>query len=327
MSHLFKRRLNGRRSIIAVSKPAIFTILSLSLTCVQAGAQTRPDLSGTWTASTDTPASVGAAPTPILGAKFELKHSGDNLTMIRIVRDVATSVQYTLDNREIRSRLPAPLCMGQAESIETAAWDGSSIVLTIVGSMPAGATTPNKLSVRRVLRLEAPDRLVVEGTMGAAETAKTVGTVYKRSTETLSAPEPKSIAPKVKATIGQMGWLAGTWVGTLGRNTIEERWTPSAGGAMIATARTMRDGLMGQFEFLCIVERDGGLVYQAMPNGRQPATDFALTAMDANSVTFENPMHDFPKVVKYVLQPDGTLEATISGDPKQRALTYSFKKQ
>ena len=262
-----------------------------------------------------------------MGARFELKHDRDILTMMRIVRDVATSVQYTLDNREIRSRVPAPLCMGQAESIETAAWDGSSIVLTIVGSMPAGATTPNKLSVRRVLRLEAPDRLVVEGTMGAAETAKTVGTVYKRSTETLSAPEPKSIAPKVKATIGQMGWLAGTWVGTLGRNTIEERWTPSAGGAMIATARTMRDGLMGQFEFLCIVERDGGLVYQAMPNGRQPATDFALTAMDANSVTFENPMHDFPKVVKYVLQPDGTLEATISGDPKQRALTYSFKKQ
>ena len=93
MSHLFKRRLNGRRSIIAVSKPAIFTILSLSLTCVQAGAQTRPDLSGTWTASTDTPASVGAAPASILGPKFELKHSGDNLTMIRIVRDVATSVQ------------------------------------------------------------------------------------------------------------------------------------------------------------------------------------------------------------------------------------------
>ena len=89
----------------------------------------------------------------------------------------------------------------------------------------------------------------------------------------------------------------------------------------------MRDGVMGQFEFLCIVERDNGLVYQAMPNGRQPATDFALTAMDANSVTFENPLHDFPKVIKYVLQPDGTLEATISGDPKQRAITYSFKKQ
>ena len=283
-----------------MSKAVLAVLFTFSITTAQATAQTRPDFSGTWTASTDAPANAGAAPSPVMGARFELKHDRDTLTMTRIVRDVATSVHYTLDNREIRSRVPAPLCMGQAESIETAAWDGSSIVLTIVGSMPAGATTPNKLSVRRVLRLEAPDRLVVEGTMGAAETAKTVGTVYKRSTETMSAPEPKSIAPKVKATIGQMGWLAGTWVGTLGRNTIEERWTPSAGGAMIATARTMRDGLMGQFEFLCIVERDGGLVYQAMPNGRQPATDFALTAMDANSVTFENPMHDFPKVVKYV---------------------------
>ena len=310
-----------------MSKLVVFTVITLTLTVVRAAAQNRPDFSGTWAASTDAPANVVAAPSPVMGAKFELKHDHDNLTMVRVIRDVATSVQYTLDSREIRSRVPAPLCMGQAESIETASWDGTSVILTIVGSMPAGATTPNKLNVRRVLRLESPDRLVVEGTMGAADTAKTVGTVYKRSADTLSAPEPKSIAPKIKATIGQMAWLAGTWGGTLGRNTIEERWTPAAGGAMLAMARTTRDGLMGEFEFLCIVERDGGLVYQAMPNGRQPATDFALTSMDANSATFENPMHDFPKMVKYVLQPDGTLEATISGDPKQRALTYTFKKQ
>jgi hypothetical protein len=299
MSLFFKLPLRLRSSIFVVPKALIFATVSL-LVATQADAQSKPDFSGIWTASTDAPASVGAAPSPVMGAKFELKHGGDNLTMIRIVRDVASSVQYTLDNREIRSRVPAPLCMGQSESIETAAWDGASVVLTIVGSQPAGATAPTKLNVRRVLRLEAPDRLVVEGTIGAAEAARTVATVYKRSTEALTAPEAKSISPKVAAKIGQVGWLAGTWVGTLGRDTVEERWTPSAGGAMMATARTMRDGLMGQFEFLCIVERDNGLVYQAMPNGRQPATDFALTAMEGKSVTFENPMHDFPKMIKYV---------------------------
>ena len=49
---------------------------------------------------------------------------------------------------------------------------------------------------------------------------------------------------------------------------------------MLAVSRTLRDGLMSAFEFLCIVERDGGLVYTAMPNGRTPATDFTLTKID-----------------------------------------------
>ena len=52
---------------------------------------------------------------------------------------------------------------------------------------------------------------------------------------------------------------------------------------------------MSAFEFLCIVERDGGLVYQAMPNGRSPATDFTLTTIDADNAIFENPAHDYPE--------------------------------
>jgi hypothetical protein len=38
-----------------------------------------------------------------------------------------------------------------------------------------------------------------------------------------------------------------------------------------------------------------------------------LTAIDDSSATFENPSHDFPKMIRYALKPDGTLEATISG--------------
>ena len=78
---------------------------------------------------------------------------------------------------------------------------------------------------------------------------------------------------------------------------------------MLAVSRTLRDGLMSAFEFLCIVERDGGLVYTAMPNGRTPATDFTLTKIDDTSATFENPAHDFPKMIRYTKRPDGSLEA------------------
>ena len=96
---------------------------------------------------------------------------------------------------------------------------------------------------------------------------------------------------------------------------------------MLAVSRTMRGGVMSAFEFLCIVERNGGLVYQAMPNGRQPATDFTLTSIESNSLTFENPAHDFPKMIRYTLGPDGTLEAIVSGTAQQKPQTFRFKRQ
>ena len=130
-----------------------------------------------------------------------------------------------------------------------------------------------------------------------------------------------------KARIDQLAWLGGNWVGTTDTGSVEERWTPPGGGVMLATARTLRGGVMRDFEFLCIVERSGGLVYQAMPAGRQPATDFVLTKIEGQSVTFENEQNSFPKMIRYTLTTDGTLEAVISGTEKQKPQTFRFKKQ
>src|SRR6185436_874849 len=124
-----------------------------------------------------------------------------------------------------------------------------------------------------------------------------------------------------------VAWIAGTWVGTTGPTTYEERWTPATGGSMLATSRTLRNTAISEFEFLCIAERNGSLVYTAMPNGRSPATDFFLTRVDDTSATFENPAHDFPKMIRYAKRPDGSLEATISGQANQRAITFVFKRQ
>jgi len=131
---------------------------------------------------------------------------------------------------------------------------------------------------------------------------------------------PKATA----ATIAQVGWMEGTWVARKGGVTVEERWTPPAGGAMLAVSRTIKDGRMAGFEFLRIVERDGGLVYVAQPGGTPP-TDFTLTAVSENSATFENPEHDFPKVIRYTKRPDGSLEARV-GDGGAKDETFSFRK-
>jgi hypothetical protein len=153
-----------------------------------------------------------------------------------------------------------------------------------------------------------------------------VATIYKKSND----PPPAVSPPPVKvaaASLSQMSWLSGNWAGTSGTTATEERWTAATGGAMHAVSRTMRATSLTAFEFLCIAERHGGLVYTAMPNARTPATDFFLTAIDATSATFENPLHDFPKSIRYVLKPDGALDAIVSGEAGQRSTTFTFRKQ
>jgi hypothetical protein len=130
--------------------------------------------------------------------------------------------------------------------------------------------------------------------------------------------------PPARATISQVAWLGGAWAGEANDVAFEERWTPSAGGAMLAVSRTIKGNRMVAFEFLRIVERNDGLVYIAQPNGRPP-TEFVLTAVTAESATFENPAHDFPKVIHYAQRPDGTLEARVS-DGGRRAETVVFRR-
>src|SRR5687768_7829693 len=128
--------------------------------------------------------------------------------------------------------------------------------------------------------------------------------------------------PPVRASISQLSWLAGAWTGGGGPVTLEERWTRAAGGAMLAVSRTIKGDRMVAFEYLRIVERDGTLVYIAQPNGNPP-TEFRLSAITADSATFENRAHDFPKVIAYAKTADGTLEARVS-DGGQKGETFRF---
>ena len=132
-------------------------------------------------------------------------------------------------------------------------------------------------------------------------------------------------APPARAAIDDVAWMAGTWVSVDGARTVEEHWTSPAGGAMLAVSRTIVGGRLTEFEFLRIVERDGRLVYVAQPNGRAP-TEFAVTRVGSRSVTFENPEHDFPKIIHYTARADGTLLASIAGAGGARARSWVFSR-
>jgi hypothetical protein len=132
-----------------------------------------------------------------------------------------------------------------------------------------------------------------------------------------------------KATIGDTAWLVGAWVGTRGAEgttSIEERWSPPLGGAMLAVSRTVSRGKMTGFEFLRIVERDGGLVYIAQPGGAA-ATEFVLSELSETRAVFDNPRHDYPKRIVYELSAEGHLSATIGFTKGGTPRRFEFKRE
>ena len=173
--------------------------------------------------------------------------------------------------------------------------------------------------IRRKFRMTA-DGLLVSIVVDPPEGTEAFG-IYRHA-EDIPLPAP------AKAAIADLAWLAGAWVGTRSSgSSIEERWSPPLGGAMLAVSRTVNtSGKMVAFEYLRIVERDGGLVYTAQPGGKTP-TEFVLTELTATRAVFDNPRHDYPKRIVYELSGEGGLIATIGqlkgGIPRR----FEFKRE
>lgn len=161
--------------------------------------------------------------------------------------------------------------------------------------------------IRRSFRI-TPDGLLVSVAVDPPAGKESVA-LYRHAQD-IALPTP------AKALIGDLAWLAGAWVGTRSSgSSIEERWSPPNGGAMLAVSRSVNTkGRMSAFEYLRIVERDGGLVYIAQPGGAR-ATEFVLTELGTEigprRAVFENPRHDYPNRIVYELSPEGRLSATI----------------
>ena len=240
------------------------------------------------------------------------------MTVVRPVRDFSVSTDTGLDGGEVKNVIPGAACFGDSAFFVSVALKGQSLSYRMVASVPpgGGAHLPLTLSLR-----VSPD--------GARHTRGREFHESRRGSHSAHGGHRVQTQPGSDAGRGQANRGSrrarddgrcrldrGDLVGRNGASTIEERWTPATGGSMLAVSRTHRttNGAQTAFEFLCIAERAGSLVYTAMPNASTPATDFMLTRKDANSVTFENPAHDFPKMIRYSKRADGGLDATISAE-------------
>lgn len=185
----------------------------------------------------------------------------------------------------------------------TGNWKDGTFTYEVSFERLGNQTAEGIKSIKRSFSV-TPDGLVVTVVVNPKIVNDSIG-LYRHAND-IEMPTP------AKASIGDLGWLSGAWVGTRSTGaTNEERWSPPLGGAMLAVSRSVNtSGKMFAFEYLRIVERDGGLVYVAQPGGKT-ATEFVLIEITKSRAVFANPRHDYPKRIVYELSQDGKLTATI----------------
>lgn len=200
----------------------------------------------------------------------------------------------------------------------TAAWKDGELSYEMA-FIRAGSTEPSGRVVKRWFKL-TPEGLIVRSNLELTEGVASVG-LYRQAKD-IPMPTP------AKATINDLSWIAGNWSGTRGTTgqiAFEELWSPPKGGSMFAISRTINRDRLSAFEYLRILERNGGLVYIAQPNGGT-ATEFVMTEFSSTRAVFDNPRHDYPKRIIYELT-EGGMTATIGymkgGTPRK----FEFKRE
>lgn len=251
---------------------------------------------------------------PPMSSRFRLKLEDSVVILESGHGSGLTNVRVRLDGTptEVPGSLPGAFARYRAS------WkDG--VLAYEVDFVRAADEAPTGL-IQREFRM-TPDGMIVESNLMLNAGVWSVG-LYRH-------PEDIPMPTPARAVIGDLAWLSGAWVGTRGTGgsiSMEERWSPPKGGSMLAISRTVSREKMTAFEYLRIVERDGGLVYIAQPGGA-PATEFIMTEVSSGRAVFENPRHDYPRRIVYELTSEGGLTATIGqlkgGSPRK----FDFRRE
>ncbi len=127
------------------------------------------------------------------------------------------------------------------------------------------------------------------------------------------------------AGIERLGWLQGCWSGTTGEREVEEHWMAPKGASMLGIGRTLRAGVLADYEMMLIRQTEDRLIFEAHPLN-QPMALFHSTDVGASRIVFENPKHDFPQRIGYERKGASLLawiEGTQGGKSRRIEFPYS----
>jgi hypothetical protein len=117
--------------------------------------------------------------------------------------------------------------------------------------------------------------------------------------------------------LSELEFMSGCWKGPAGEGmTIEEYYTRPSANVMLGITRYLRGDRVTGFEFTSFVSEDTAIIVTPRPEGQKPA-EFRITRLAKGSAVWENPRHDFPRLISYRRMPGDTLVARIEGPGPQ----------
>jgi len=130
-----------------------------------------------------------------------------------------------------------------------------------------------------------------------------------------------------ESSIDQLGWLAGCLEMRSGGRVVEENRMAPRHGSMLGMGRTTTSKGLVEFELTLIREKQGKIVFEAMPSG-QPKAVFTAIAVGADSVVFAAPEHEYPQIVGYRRRGADSVIAWIDGkvDGTRRLVEFPYRR-
>jgi hypothetical protein len=144
-------------------------------------------------------------------------------------------------------------------------------------------------------------------------------------------------APKAKAALAQVAWIAGPWRGMLGDRQIEQHWMAPAANSMVAMYRSIQGERATLYELLAI-EQDGESLMLRIKHfapgaglaGREEkdqSIDHALVRVDGRTAVFEGTGAN-PSRVTFTSPNADTLTITVERmrDGKLAATDFKYSR-
>lgn len=129
-------------------------------------------------------------------------------------------------------------------------------------------------------------------------------------------------------SLGELRWLLGEWKADGGQTVFHESWTERGLHTFEGSGieRTKTDGAIKGSEVLRLLEMAGEVFYVSKVAHNTLPIAFRLTGCEQGRFVFENPAHDFPRVLEYRHEGDDRLVVRV-GDGADRGFTLGFRRE
>ncbi len=131
-----------------------------------------------------------------------------------------------------------------------------------------------------------------------------------------------------QSKISDMGMFSGYWEMVKGDRKTEEFWLPPSGNILLGISRTVKGGMIREYEFVRIEQDSSGSIYYRAKPSSQPEASFKMIKHESDMVIFENLHHDFPQRIIYHWISADSMIARIEGivQGKSRSVDYPYRK-